>query len=181
MKCLETHRLLLRPFSVEDLDDFHSYCVNPNVGNSGGWKPHESVEESKAVLISCIENNDWAIVYQENNTVIGSISFITDVKRRVDNAHMIGYSLSEDYWSMGIMTEAVKRVLQYAFEEANALLVAVYHFPFNDKSRRVIEKCGFVYEGRLRSAYKMYHGEIYDDLCYSILREEYFLNQIKNS
>ncbi len=101
-----------------------------------------------------------------------------DVKRRVANANLLGYSMSEEYWGRGIMTEAVKRVLQYAFEEAGSVLVAIYHFPFNERSKSVIEKCGFVFEGRLRCSYQMYNGEIYDDLCYSILREEYFLNSL---
>ena len=62
---------------------------------------------------------------------------------------MIGYVLSEDYWGKGII-EAVKAVLAYAFTELNLDLVTVHHFAYNEKSRRVIEKCGFHYEGTLR-------------------------------
>jgi len=117
-------------------------------------------------------------VLKESEKVIGSISLKNDVKRKVANANMIGYSLSQDYWGQGIMTEAVKRVLQYAFEDANSVLVSIYHFSFNKRSRRVIEKCGFVYEGKMRQSFQTYDGNIYDDMCYSLLREEYALNNI---
>lgn len=179
MKTLETQRLILRSFKIEDLDDFYEYAKNPNVGNNGGWKPHETKEESEQLMKRFLEQDkEWAIVWKENNKVIGSISLKDDVKRFVTGAKMIGYSISEDYWGKGIMTETVNCVLEYAFKETEAVLVAVYHFHFNQRSKRVIEKCGFIYEGKMRCSYEMYNGEIYDDYCYSILREEYLLNHV---
>ena len=51
------------------------------------------------------------------------------------------------------MTEAAQGALRFAFDQMNLELVSVYHFPFNNRSRRVIEKCGFHYEGTLRRAF----------------------------
>ena len=45
MKPIETERLLLRPWRLEDAADMYAYAKNPNVGPNAGWKPHESVEE----------------------------------------------------------------------------------------------------------------------------------------
>ena len=71
------------------------------------------------------------------------------------------------------MTEAVKRVLQYAFEDLELDLVSVFHYPSNRRSQRVIEKCGFKYEGTLRLSSTLFNGSVHDDVCYSITREEY--------
>lgn len=87
---------------------------------------------------------------------------------------MIGYALSEAYWGKGYATEAVKKVIQYGFEELGLEIISVYHYPHNKRSQRVIEKCGFKYEGTLRKSSVLYDGSIYDDVCYSITKEEYY-------
>ena len=58
MKALETERLILRPWRLEDAADMYAYAKNPNVGPNAGWKPHESVEESKAILESWIHSDE---------------------------------------------------------------------------------------------------------------------------
>jgi len=87
---------------------------------------------------------------------------------------MLGYVLAESYWGKGYTTEAAKRLIQYAFEELNIDLLSVYHYPHNIRSKRVIEKCGFHYEGTLRLASTIYNGNVYDSVCYSLTKEEYF-------
>lgn len=72
------------------------------------------------------------------------------------------------------MTEAAQGALRFAFDQMNLELVSVYHFPFNNRSRRVIEKCGFHYEGTLRGAFCVYDGAILDDMLYSITRDEFY-------
>jgi len=59
------------------------------------------------------------------------------------------------------------------FEEEELDIISCYHYPFNIRSKRVIEKCGFKYEGTLRLASKIYDGSIYDNACYSITKEDY--------
>jgi putative acetyltransferase len=61
METLETDRLILRPWRENDLEDFHEYCVDPEVGPNAGWKPHESMEESRRILgsfVNCDEAKD---------------------------------------------------------------------------------------------------------------------------
>ena len=87
---------------------------------------------------------------------------------------MLGYVLAEPYWGRGLMTEAVKGMIKYAFEELNIDLLSVYHYPHNERSKRVIEKCGFHYEGTLRRASTIYNGRVFDDVCYSLTKEEYY-------
>jgi len=174
MKTLETSRLILRPFLESDLEDFYEYAKNPNVGPNAGWKPHESIDETKAILRNFIEQDEvLAIVLKESNKVIGSVGLHNDSMRTADNVKMLGYVLSEDYWGRGIVTEAARAVLKYAFTDLELDMVTVQHYPFNHRSRRVIEKCGFLYEGTLRYCTKIYNGNIYDLVCYSMTRDEW--------
>lgn len=55
---LETERLVLRPFSGDDLDDLYEYASIPGVGEMAGWPHHESAETSKRILQSFIEKKE---------------------------------------------------------------------------------------------------------------------------
>lgn len=90
-KVLVTERLLLRPFLLADLEDFHNYCKNPNVGFDAGWKPHETVQDSLIVLSLgfLLRQNVWAVTVRESLQLIGSISLAPDFKQnysQVDQA-----------------------------------------------------------------------------------------------
>ena len=175
MQTLETERLLLRGWDINDADDLYAYAKNPKVGPDAGWEPHASKEVSLSILHSFIEKDEvWAIVHKEDRKVIGSIGLHPDKKRDHASAKMLGYVLSEDYWRRGLMTEAARRVIRHAFEAMGTDLLSIYHFPFNARSKRVIEKCGFRYEGTLRQAYRLYDGQFLDEVCYSLLKDEYF-------
>ncbi|MDD4290802.1 MAG: GNAT family protein [Clostridia bacterium] len=170
----ETQRLVLRRFKTEDLKDFYEYARVPDIGLNAGFHPHESIEESKVILDIFIESEgELALELKENGKCIGSVGFRPDKLRRFDGAYNIGYSLSKDYWGWGLMTEAVTAVLKYLFEDLEAFSVSVGHFDGNERSKRVIEKCGFVYEGKLRSSYITADGVVKDENVYSILRDEY--------
>ncbi len=176
-KTLSTERLLLRRFREEDLADFYAYASRPEVGPAAGWKPHDNLEESRAILAEFIAGEEvWAIVWKETGRVIGSVGLHGDSHRSSSpEVRMLGYVLSPDYWGRGLMTEAARRMISHAFEELGAQILSVQHFSFNRRSRRVIEKCGFHYEGTLRRCFLRYDGEWLDECCYSMTRGEYFL------
>ncbi len=179
MITLETERCILRPFEVTDLEDFFEYAKNPNVGRGAGWAPHDNLESSMEILHSFMESEEvWAIIYKENNKLIGSVGLHKDQLRTAPDVKMLGYVLSEAYWGQGIMSEAAGAVIPYAFEKLNISLLTVHHYSFNARSKRVIEKCNFRYEGTLRHCSKIYDGTIHDLLCYSMTREEWLDTQI---
>ena len=71
---IETERLVLRPFKQSDLHDFYEYASVEGVGERAGWKHHESIHETQEILNLFIkENKTFAIVFKENNKVIGSL------------------------------------------------------------------------------------------------------------
>ena len=71
------------------------------------------------------------------------------------------------------MTEAAKRVIAYGFEYVDLDVMMIRTGEENIASQRIIEKCGFQYEGTLRRIYKIYDGTIKPVRCYTMLREEY--------
>lgn len=81
--------------------------------------------------------------------------------------------MSEDYWGRGLGVEALKAVVRYAFEELELDIVSTYCCTFNERSKRMINRYGFVLDGILRMAGRTYDGEQYDEECYSMTRQEY--------
>ncbi len=174
---VETERLFLREFRFDDVKDLYEYASNPNVGPNAGWTPHKNIQESESVLNMFMRaDNLWAIVYKENHKVIGSIGLHDDILRsqiKDLKTRCLGYALSYDYWGMGIATEAVKAIQEYAFNVMKLDLLSVDHYPHNSRSMKVIEKCGFKREGTLRKARLSYRNEPVDIVTYSLLKEEW--------
>lgn len=146
---LETNRLIIRKWKSSDLKDFYEYAKVDGVGQNAGWKPHESIEESKKILDLFIQNrHTFALELKENHKVIGSLGIelyrekLTDELEKLKGRE-IGYVLNKDYWGKGIMPEAVTKVIQYCFEDLKLDFLLCSHFNFNKQSKRVIEKCGF--------------------------------------
>lgn len=171
---LETDRLILRAWKESDLNDFFEYASVPGVGEMAGWPHHENIETSKEILDSFISGkNVFALVYKENNKVIGSLGLHNSWANEEENyknlyAKEIGYVLSKDYWGMGLMPEAVKAVIDFCFNDCGIAVLSCGHFESNPQSRRVIEKSGFTFVKK-----SQYHakslGKTFDDMRYVLL------------
>jgi ribosomal-protein-alanine N-acetyltransferase len=183
-KRLETNRLILRKFDFDDVEDmFYNWASDKDVTLSLSWQAHSNIEMTKKVLnrwIKCYDNLEsykWAIETKDNNTLIGNISLI-NVDNRLEKCE-IGYCISKPYWNRGIVTEAFKRVISFAFDEISFNRIGGRHQVGNVASGRVMEKCGLKYEGCLREISKNNVGEFVDCKYYSILKKDY-LNPKKN-
>lgn len=174
MRTIETERLILSDWKKKDAADLFEYAQNPNVGPHAGWKPHENVKESKQIIKTIfIPGGSWAIREKQTGKAIGSISLEPDKYRPGISSKELGYSLSEEHWGKGIMTEAAKAVIDYGFKYLKLEIIAICTGPENQRSQSVIRKCGFTYEGTLRRAYKIYDGTERDVRCYSLMKTEY--------
>ncbi|MBE6314133.1 MAG: GNAT family N-acetyltransferase [Bacteroidales bacterium] len=165
---IKTDRLMIRPYKLSDLYDLHRVCSNERIGLTGGWKPHGSLEESEWILRNYFmaKENRWAIVLRTNDEFIGSIGFSEDEKRTNPNVKSLGYWMAEEHWGNGYMSEAVVAVVNYAFRKLGFEIITADCYPHNPASRRVLEKSGFIYEGTLHEAVKIFNGEIYDLECF---------------
>ncbi len=144
---IETERLILRPWTEADLEDFFAYASVPGVGEMAGWNHHISIEDSQKILDSFIRHKKtFAIEWKESGKVIGSLGIEELDPDPVEGeayGREVGYVLSRDYWGRGLMPEAVQAVISYCFEVLRYDYLTCGHFDHNHRSRRVIEKCGF--------------------------------------
>lgn len=99
---------------------------------------------------------------------VGGIGFTSqhDVGRR---SAEIGYWLGEPFWGRGIATEALIAVTDYAFANFDLCRLFAHVFDWNGASARVLEKAGYVFEGRLRKSVTK-DGQTIDQLMYAIIR-----------
>ena len=149
-KTIETDRLILRPFEQADLDDFFEYASVEGTGEMAGWHHHQDKQKSQEILDLFIsEDKTFAVCLRQSGKVIGSLGVekygMEDKLTEFDGyrGREIGYVLSRDYWGRGMMTEAVRAVIDYLFNECDLDFLTCGHFDFNNQSRRVQEKCGF--------------------------------------
>lgn len=91
----------------------------------------------------------WAI--REDDGLIGACGLFNIVR---GHRAEIGYWLAEDYWGQGIMTAVVEAVCQHGWNELDLVRIHAHVMPDNAASARVLEKCGFQHEGRLRSYFR---------------------------
>ena len=101
--------------------------------------------------------------------VVGSIGLTLqeDVHRR---SAEIGYWLGEPFWGRGIMSEAVPAFTAYAFATFDVCRLYATVFEWNPASARILEKAGYVLEGRLRKSVTK-DGRIIDQLLYARVGE----------
>lgn len=147
---LETERLILRPWEQADAEELFRYASSPDVGPSAGWPPHTDVENSREIIKNVLSVPEtFAVVWKETSLPIGSIGLklrnATDLTEEADECEL-GYWLGVPYWGRGIMPEAAKEILSYAFEGLGMKKVWCGYYDGNEKSKRVQEKCGFRYE-----------------------------------
>lgn len=174
---IETDRLILRRYVIEDADAMYkNWASDSEVTKFLTWQPHPSVEVSRGIIENWLkEYSDekyyqWAIVLKDNgNEPIGDIS-VVQMNEDISMVH-IGYCLGRAWWRRGIMSEALKAVMDFMFDTVEVNRVESRHDPMNPNSGKVMQKCGMKYEGTLRSADRNNQG-ICDACYYALLRSE---------
>lgn len=159
---------IIRDWRLEDAPSVAKYADNRNIWiNLRDAFPHPySLQDAESFLTRVIESNPrtvFAIATKIES--IGSIGLMVgkDVHRFTAE---IGYWLAEPFWGKGIMTEAVKTLTAYATRDLKLHRIFAEPYTTNPASARVLEKAGFVREGRLRSnVFK--DGRILDQFLYS--------------
>lgn len=147
---LQTERLLLRAWQASDAESLYKYAQNPNVGPIAGWQPHTSIENSREIIKNVLSaEENYAVVLKETGETVGSIGLMT--ANTIHSAEIaegeceIGYWIGEPFWGQGLIPEAVCELLRHAFEDLQFTAVWCGYYDGNEKSKRVQEKCGFVY------------------------------------
>ena len=168
---LETDRLILRPWKMDDLEDFFDYASIEGLGQMAGWLPHKTIADSRIILDMFIRGRRvFAIELKETGKVVGTIGYMS---YNADNATVeVGYSLAREQWGKGLMTEALTAVITETFRALDMHRIEAMHFTDNPASGRVMEKCGMTHEGHLREKVCC-KGTFRDVEMWGILRKDW--------
>jgi len=172
---IDTCRLTLKAVQIQDAEDIYAYVRNPNVLRyTTGTTPREFAETE--TFVRGLANKPegayaWAIRKKEHpTTVIGVIEFGTNdggTKGSVD------YAMSEAFWNQGIMTEAVRAVLDWAFHTLPDLNnISSSAMILNPASTRVQEKCGMKLMRHEKHTWKKFPEPVELAVC-MVTREEW--------
>ncbi|MBQ7321462.1 MAG: GNAT family N-acetyltransferase [Clostridia bacterium] len=146
---LQTKRLILRPWREDDAEDLFTYAGDPEVGPPAGWQPHTSVENSREIIRTVLSAPEtYAVCLKETGKPIGSIGFHRNDLAQADDEYELGYWIGKPFWGQGLIPEASREMLRYAFEDLGMRRIWCGYYDGNEKSRRVQEKLGFVYQQR---------------------------------
>ena len=176
-KTIETERLILRRYHVEDAEDmFNNWTSDPEVTKFLSWPTHTSVDFTRSLLtkwVSFYEDGktyNWGITVKGDDRVIGNIAVVERDERTC--SYEVGYCLGKAYWGQGYMPEALRAVIDYLFEgESDLMRIYATHDLRNPKSGRVMQKAGMHFDGILRGSKKNIRG-IHDTAYYSVLRSD---------
>lgn len=175
MPDLSTERLLLRRMTMKDAPDIFEYSRDPEVARYVLWTAQKNISEAKEYVryMTKLYRDDlpssWGIVDKASGKLVGTIGYMAF---SAENASVeIGYSLARWLWGKGMMTEALRAVIDYTFDAMDVNRIEAQHELENPSSGRVMEKCGMVKEGVLRQ--RLYNkGKFADVALYSILRSD---------
>ena len=172
---IETDRLILRQAKVADAEAmFRNWANDEEVTKFLTWPTHGNIEVTRTLLANWADSYQrddyyqWMIVLKEINEPIGSI-MVSSVGR-AQSAH-VGYCIGKKWWHQGIMSETLKRVMDFLFDEVGYHRVEAMHDSNNPNSGKVMVKCGMKYEGTLRMADRNNQG-ICDACYYGLLANE---------
>ncbi|TRX23226.1 GNAT family N-acetyltransferase [Flavobacterium franklandianum] len=171
---LETERLLLRRLANEDVNEIFALRSDQEVMKyipRPLAKTNEEALAHIAMINEKIDSNEginWAIALKGNPRLIGIIGHY-----RIRPEHYraeIGYMLLPDYHGNGIISEAIKEVVNYGFEVMKLHSIEAIIDPENFASERVLQKNGFLKEAHLKEN-EYYEGRFLDTVIYSILNQ----------
>ncbi len=164
---MATKDLVLRNWQDSDAKALHEMCLDEVLRKSGICFYNSITDSQKAIHCWKNERGFKVIEDKKNEDFIGFIN-LGDMNRYEDYIE-IEYAVAAQYRNRGYAMQAVERMLDYGFNEMNLSVVAAWVRSHNKESIRVLEKCSFNFEGRLRK----HARDKSDTLCYSVLREEW--------
>lgn len=170
---------ILRKWHYDDAENIADAADNPNIAKylRNTFPSPYTLDDAKWYVNDCITKEGIGQItraIEVDGKAVGSIGiFLKDDV--LEKTAELGYWLSEEYWGLGIMPEAVMRICAEAFSCFDILRVYAEPFENNLQSKRVLEKAGFTYEGTMRNGICK-NREILSYCMYSVLKNEVRIN-----
>jgi ribosomal-protein-alanine N-acetyltransferase len=169
---------MLRDVELKDTVDMYEYGKDMEVVKYLSWGPYNDITEAsysiKEFFLSRPKRGlpvGYAIVDLQTNKMIGTVDFHTI---HPNNTVEVGYVLHKDYWNKGVMTKALRKLLEVGFYYHKFDKIIIGHANKNLASKRVIEKNGFIFEREdLETYYDRFNG-VYEPASWYYLRREDF-------
>ncbi|HZN61616.1 MAG TPA: GNAT family protein [Planctomycetota bacterium] len=179
METVETKRLTLRDFRIEDWKAVHEYAADPRAVSHLPWGPNsadQTIEFVRAAIEDAARPNrrrfEFAIILREEDRLVGGTGLRVSGTENRDAG--MGYIIHPAFWKRGIASEAAAAMVEFGFRQRGLHRIWAEVDPSNDASARVLEKIGMIREGRLRQ-HKWYKEDWRDSYLYSILYPEWKL------
>ena len=174
---LVTARLILRPWREADAPSLYEYAKDPAVGPIAGWPPHTSVENSREIIRTVLSAPEtYAVCLKEDNRAIGSVGLMIGSRSNLDLSETegeIGYWIGVPFWGRGLIPEAVREVIRRAFADLSLTTLWCGYFDGNERSRRVQEKCGFVYHHTNKDVFWALMNDVRTEHITRLTKEEW--------
>ena len=174
-KALFTQRLHLRPYRSTDAQDaFENWAGDARVTERLDWTAHADVEVTRRLIDMWVESYQSPTVYRWCLEYEGhAVGDMMVCKWNQDDSWCeLGYCIAPSLWGQGLITEALSRVCDYLFESVGFHRIQLRCEEDNIASARVMEKCGFRYEGTMRHAKRRRDGLWVNVCCYGRLRTD---------
>lgn len=154
---IKTERLILRPWEEADAESLYEYAKDDRIGPVAGWQVHTSVENSREIIKNVLSAPEiYAVCLKTDNRAIGSVGLLMGKNSNIglpEGEGEIGYWIGVPFWGQGLIPEAVRAIINRAFETLNLHTLWCGYFEGNEKSKRVQEKCGFIYHRTVKDIY----------------------------
>ena len=171
MRKIEIGQWSIRDFVSSDRAALVRYANNPKVAQHLRDRfPSPYTEHEADAWLDYVQTHTprTSFAIANEDTLIGGIGI--ELRKGVyRRSGEIGYWLGEPYWGRGIATLAVKTLTEWAFQELGLARVYAGVFESNPASARVLEKAGYVLEGRQRKSV-IKNGKLLDELMYATVR-----------
>ena len=171
---LHTEHLTLSRFTLEDVAAVRDGLYTEAVCRNLFVRPNQTTQEVTETIRYLLEGYDtkedfhqWAV--RENGLCVGRM--MLSVNRRFQTG-TVAYYLAESVWGKGYMTEILRRVIGFCFEELGLNRVEADHFARNPASGKVMEKAGMTQEGLMRQKYCK-DGEFLDAVLYAAVKSDW--------
>ena len=180
---LSTERLLLRPLRADDADALFRMNADPQTMrymSTPPWSSQAQADESIAkdlVALPAGQHLRLGLTERGAGTLVGTCSLFAfnEPCRRAE----IGYALARPVWGAGLMNEALRALLAYAFGELNLNRIEADIDPRNSASAKSLERLGFMREGLLRERWIL-GGEVSDTALYGLLQRDWLAAHATN-